>query len=165
MDGEIHNLLMKKAGALLARRAYSRAELQKKLADMADLSQVESVLDRLERLNLLNDFEYAYNFALRRMLRMGWSRAKVQNALLAHQVNAAVIERALREANESGGDRTVLGAYLLKRYGKNGLPTDLKGVRKVVQQLRQRGFEEDAILSALRGKIPDTTLQQLETGE
>jgi SOS response regulatory protein OraA/RecX len=156
---------MKKAGALLARRAYSRVELQMKLADMADEAQVEAVLQRLERLNLLNDLDYAYNFALRRMRRLGWSRARVQNALLAHQVSSAVIESALEKMNESGGEQAILSSYLLKRYGKSGLPADVKGVRKLILHLRQRGFEEENILSALRGKIPDATLQRFETGE
>ncbi|HTY62120.1 MAG TPA: RecX family transcriptional regulator [Acidobacteriota bacterium] len=165
MDGEIHKLLMKKAGAILARRAHSRAELQAKLADMADEVEVEAVLERLERLNLLNDFEYAYNFALRRMRRLGWSRTRVENALLGHQVSSAVIERALEKMNESGGEQSVLNSYLLKRYGKSGLPADVKGVRKLILHLRQRGFEEENILGALRGKIPDATLQRFETGE
>ena len=38
------NYCMKKAGALLARRAYSRGDLQKKLAAFGDDAQVESVL-------------------------------------------------------------------------------------------------------------------------
>jgi SOS response regulatory protein OraA/RecX len=166
MDSGIHQLLMKKAGALLARRAYSRMELQMKLAAFADPSQVESVLQHLERLKLLNDLDYAYNFALRRIRRLGWSPARVQSALLAHHVSSGVIERALeRVRDESGGEESVIREYLLKRYGKSGLPADYRGARKLIVHLRQRGFEAENIFAALRGKIPDATLQRFETGE
>jgi hypothetical protein len=54
---------------------------------------------------------------------------------------------------------------VLKRYGKSGLPIDFKGVRKLIMHLRQRGFEEETIFSALRGEIPDAALRRFETGE
>ena len=63
MDNERHKLLMKKAGALLARRAYTRGELRDRLVKTSGETPVESILDRLEQLNLLNDAAYAYNLA------------------------------------------------------------------------------------------------------
>jgi SOS response regulatory protein OraA/RecX len=166
MDSGTHKLLMKKAGALLARRAYSRMDLQQRLAPFGDAERVESVLQQLERLNLLNDADYAYNFALRRIRRLGWSPAKVQNALLGNHVGHAIIELVLEQVrNESGGEESIIREYVLKRYGKSGLPADLKGVRKLIMHLRQRGFDQGNILGALRGKIPDVALQRFETGE
>jgi SOS response regulatory protein OraA/RecX len=166
MDAGIHKLLLKKAGAFLARRAYSRMDLQKKLAVFADDRQVESALQHLERLNLLNDSDYAYNFALRRIRQQGWSPAKVQNALLGHHIGHATIERAVEQVcNESGGEESVILEYVQKRYGKRGLSADVKGVRKLIMHLRQRGFDEESIFGALRGKIPDAALQRFETGE
>lgn len=166
MDRDIHKLLVKKAGNLLARRAYSRADLQKKLAAFGDSGQVETVLKQLERLSLLNDFEYAYNFALRSIRRQGWSPAKVQNALLGHQVCLTIIERALAQVrDESGGEEPVIRAYVLKRYGKSGLPSDFKSIRKLITHLRQRGFREENIFSALKGEIPDAALRRFEIGE
>jgi len=164
MDSNIHRLLMKKAGTLLARRPYSRADLQGRLAPCGDDEQVESVLKHLERLNLLNDADYAYNFALRRIRRLGWSPAKVQNALLGHKVSLSIIERALEQVcRESGGEDSVIREYVLKRYGKSGLPVDFRSIRKLIMHLRQRGFEEENIFSALRAEIPD--FRRFETGE
>ena len=166
MDIDIHKLLLKKAGALLARRAYSRMDLQTKLAEFADEQQVESALQHLERLNLLNDSDYAYNFALRRIRQHGWSPARVQNALLAHHVG-----RRLSSAhwNKFAWSRAVknrcIREYVHKRYGKRGLPADPKGVRKLILHLRQRGFDEETIFGALRGDIPDAVLKHFETGE
>ena len=166
MDSDSRNLLMKKAGAFLARRPYSRADLRKRLASFGDEDQVESVLQHLERLNLLNDLDYAYNFALRRIRQQGWSHAKVQNALLGHQIRPEIIARALEQVrDEASGEDSVILEYVLKRYAKSGLPVDLKGIRKLIMHLRQRGFQEANIFSALRGKIPDAALRRFETGE
>lgn len=166
MDIDLHKLLLKKAGALLARRAYSRLELQTKLAEFGDERQVESALQHLERLNLLNDADYAYNFALRRIRRHGWSSARIQNALLAHHVGGAIIELALVKVQmESGGEESGIREYVHKRYGKSGLPADPKGVRKLILHLQHRGFDEATIFGALRGVIPDAVLKHFETGE
>jgi SOS response regulatory protein OraA/RecX len=166
MDIDIHKLLMKKAGTLLARRAYSRADLQKRLAAFGGGEQVEAVLRHLERLKLLNDADYAYTFAFRRIRRLGWSSAKVQNALLGHQVDPMIIDRALEQVrNECGGEDSVIREYLRKRYEKGGLPVDCKGIRKLILHLRQRGFEEETIFSALKGEIPDAALRRFRTGE
>lgn len=166
MDIDIHTLLLKKAGALLARRAYSRMDLQSKLAEFADEPQVESALQHLERLNLLNDPDYAYNFALRHIRQHGWSSARVQNALLAHHVGGGIIERALEKVRmESGSEASGIREYVHKRYGKSGLPADPKGVRKLILHLQHRGFDEATIFGALRGVIPDAVLKHFETGE
>jgi SOS response regulatory protein OraA/RecX len=166
MDIDVHKLLLKKAGALLARRAYSRVDLQAKLAEFADEQQVEAALQHLERLNLLNDPDYAYNFALRRIRQQGWSPARVQHALLAHHVGGGIIERALEKVcMESGSEESGIREYVHKRYGKNGLPADLKGVRKLILHLQRRGFDEATIIGALRGAIPNAVLKHFETGE
>jgi regulatory protein len=166
MDIDPHTLLLKKAGALLARRAYSRSDLQMKLAEFADEQQVESALQHLERVNLLNDSNYAYNFALRRIRQHGWGSARVQNALLAHHVGRAIIDRALEQIRmESGSEESGVREYVHKRYGKSGLPADPKSVRKLILHLRQRGFDEETVFRGLRGVIPDAVLKHFETGE
>jgi SOS response regulatory protein OraA/RecX len=158
-------MLLKKAGALLAGRAYSRYEMQKKLAAVAEERQVEAVLNHLERLNLLNDADYAYNFAFRRIRQQGWSPAKVRNALLYRHVGQASIEIALQQARNESDDTSTILEYAQRRCGRKGLPTDLKGIQKLFLHLRQRGFDEENILSALRGSIPAEALQRLQTGE
>jgi SOS response regulatory protein OraA/RecX len=164
MDIDIHKLLLKKAGALLARRAYSRMDLQTKLAEFADEQQVESALQHLERQNLLNDPDYAYNFALRHIRQHGWSSARVQNALLAHHVGGEIIERALENVRmDLGSEESGIREYVHKRYGKSRLPADPKGVRKLILHLQHRGFDEATIFGALRGVIPDAVLKHLES--
>jgi SOS response regulatory protein OraA/RecX len=163
---DTHKIILREAGSLLARRAYSRCELKSKLAGLAEESQIESALCDLEHLNLLNDTDYAYNFALRRIRQQGWSPAKVKQALICRQVGAADIECALDRLKREEGDReTIIVAYVQKRYGKIGLPVDPKDVRKLILHLRQRGFDDDQILGALKGLFPAAALQPFETGE
>jgi len=166
MDGEIHKTLMKRAGELLARRAYSRAELKNKLAGLAEDLQIESALDRLEKLNLLNDEDFAYNFALRRVRQQGWSPARVRHALFRHQIGMPAVECALeRVKNEVGDQPTIIWDYVQRHCGKRGLPIDRKGIRKLILHLRQHGFDEENILSALKGVISAADLQPFGTGE
>jgi len=166
MDAENHKVLMRKAGALLARRPYSRGELKRKLAAMAEDSQIESALNRLEQLNLLNDADYAYNFSLQRIREQGWSPAKVQDALIRRQICETVIENALERIRHETREQPVFGMeYIRKRYRRNGLPLDPKGIRNLIRHLHQRGFDDDQIFGALRELIPASALQPFETGD
>jgi SOS response regulatory protein OraA/RecX len=165
MDTDKHKLLMKKAGALLARRAYSRGELRGRLSKLAEELSVEPVLDRLEQQNLLNDADYAYNFALCRMRQEGWGPAKVQGALLRRQVDQATIERALQLVQNELGSGAILTTCLNEYCARKGMPADLKSLRRLFFHLGQRGFAEDEIIYVLRRTVPDALWHRFETGE
>ncbi len=165
MDAEIDKLLMKKAGAFLARRSYSRGELCAKLLRYAQGSPVEPILDRLEQLNLLNDEEYAYNFALCRMRREGWAPAKVQNSLLRRKVDQAVIAKALQRVQSEPGHESDLARFVQKYCVKKGPPASPREIRKLILHLHQRGYDEDHILDTLRQALPQAVWQKFETGE
>jgi regulatory protein len=165
MDVEIHKVLLKKAGALLARRAYSRGELRNRLAKIAGDRAVESALDRLEQLNLLNDADYAYNFAFCRIKQQGWGPARVHESLLRRHVAETAIACALQRIRNEFGDESLVAEYIQKHCGKTGLPSDLKGIRKLVSHLRQRGFDEDLITNVLKRMIPAESMPHFERGE
>jgi SOS response regulatory protein OraA/RecX len=164
METKHPDLLMKKAGALLARRAYTRSELRDRLAKTSGKASVEKVLDRLEQLNLLNDADYSYNFALCR-IRQGWSHARVKESLLRRHIDRNNVEGALQRIGNELDDQSAAASYLRTYCKKKGLPADLKGLRKLVTHLRQRGYEEDSISGALCQVIPAALLQRFETGE
>lgn len=156
---------MRKAGALLARRAYSRAELRVRLERTAAGYSVEPVLDRLEQLNLLNDSDYAYNFALCRIREQGWGPGKVRNSLLRRQIEPAVIEGALDRVRREVGDERALALCIRKYCGNRGLPADSKGWRKLILHLHRHGFNEETIEEALPRMIPAEIRRRFETGE
>jgi SOS response regulatory protein OraA/RecX len=157
--------LMKRAAALLARRSYSRGELRGKLLPMADAGQVETTLDRLEQLNLLNDAEYAYNFALYRIGREIWGAAKVTAALRRRYVEPEIIEDALRRVQSELGSETVPVEYMQKFCGEHWPPTDPAHIRKLIMHLRRRGFGETTIERALKRILPPSAYRRFEFGE
>ncbi len=165
MDTDLQKMILKKAGSLLARRSYSRGELRNKLCAFAEKYQVESALDRLEQLNLLNDADYAYNFALCRARQEGWGPAKILESLLRRQVGQTIIKSALERIRNELGDESVLLEYIQKRCGKHGMPADIRDVRRLVLHLRRRGFGEEMIFGALKRVIPSALLERFDTGE
>jgi regulatory protein len=157
--------LMQKAGLLLGRRAFSRGELRFRLLKFSGEDEVESVLDRLEELGLLNDAEYAYNFALRRLRDMGWGPAKVRHSLMRKHIPAGAAEVALERVRGIVGDADVLNRYLDKLARNTGLPTDQRGIRKLMSHLRNRGFQDEQIWQSLRERIPADHWRRHETGD
>jgi regulatory protein len=165
MASDSHKMLMKKAGALLARRDCSRGELRKKLSKIAQAPEIEAVLDRLEQLNLLNDVDYAYNFALCRIRQEGWGPAKVRDSLLRRDVAPETVEAALKRVLDEVDPRFAVADYVRKHIGKSGLASDIQSVRRLVLHLRRRGFDDDAIWGGLKRTVPAALLHRLETGE
>jgi regulatory protein len=164
-DSGLPQALLKKAGALLARREHSRGELRRKLLKLAGEPQVEAVLDRLEQLNLLNDGEYAYNFALYRMGRQVWGPAKVQEDLRSREVKDEIIDKALDRVRNELGDEAISLDYIRKFCRNHWPPRGKKHVQKLIMHLRGRGFSNRAILKAL-DRIPAPSVSQhFEMGE
>jgi len=157
--------LMRKAGALIARRPYTRGELQARLAGQGDQQQVVSVLDRLEQLNLLNDADYAYNFAGRRMRQEGWGPEKVRASLLHRQISDHIADAAIERVRLEIGETGALESYLDRYSRARPLPGDPRGVSKLVLSLRRRGFARETIREVLRRRIPAITWEDFETGE
>jgi regulatory protein len=165
MDTQIQKILLKSAGAFLAKRAHSRAELKQKLMRLAPEPEVETALDRLEELNLLNDPEYAYNFALCRVRRGGWGRVKIEESLRRRQISESAIVSAIERVRSELDEESVLSAYLRRRFLDKKLPKDPKFVKKLVLHLRRRGFDEEEISRVLKRMFPAEIMRHLETGE
>jgi len=55
--------------------------------------------------------------------------------------------------------------YMHRYCGKQGPALDPKAIRTLVLHLRQRGFDEDRILGALKRVIPAVIHERFETGE
>jgi regulatory protein len=165
MEADPNKRLMQKAGKLLAVRARSRGELRLKLSSLAEEAQLEEFLDRLQELDLLNDAEYAYNFAVRRFRQDGWGPAKVFHSLLRHHVAPPAAESAIERVRQQTGDELLLQEYLERYFRKSEIPRDRKGIQKLVCHLRRRGFHEDIIFQILRRRIPAAAWGHIDTGE
>jgi len=154
--------LMKYAAALIARRAHSRGELRRKLAahktdKVKETDEIEAVLDRLEHLNLLNDAEFAYNFAFYRIKESGWGEEKVRKALQDKDVASDVANQAIvRVIEETARDvvNDPLMEYARDYCRKHGTPSTLKDAQKLARHLAGRGFDEDRIIGAVARIFP-----------
>lgn len=165
MNSELQKKLQKKAGALLSRRAYSRGEIRLKLLKLAGEPIVETVLNRLEQLKLLNDPDYAYNFALSRIGREGWGPEKIRGALYKRQISESNIAAALDQIRLLVGDDYALADYLKKYFGKKGMPEDFRSVRNLVTHLRHRGYQRNSIIRTLNEELPKELTRYIETGD
>ncbi len=164
-ESETANKLLQKAVRALARKSFSRGELEARLRSGADAEDVNHVLERLEELNLLNDEQYAYNFALWRMKQDGWGPAKVLHALLARHVEERLAQTAIERVRKEAGDAPLLEEYLRGFAGKHGLPRDRKSIQKLILRLQRRGFPDEVIRRVLGQVIPAAAWQRFETGE
>ena len=157
--------LMEKAASLLARRSYSRGEMETKLAPLGDPPEIQSVLDRLEQLNLLNDEVYAYNSASQWIRQRGWGPYKVRHLLMRRKIPDWMAESAIERVRQEISDTSALEAYLDRRSRSHPLPEDRKGIQKLALSLKRRGFSPEAIWDVLRRRIPSSAWQEIETGD
>jgi regulatory protein len=150
MADDSKSKLIVKATGHLARRPHSRGELKAKLLRGGDEGSVEDVLDQLEDLKLLNDAEYAYNFAFNRLNEKGWGPIKIRHALRQRCVAAGLVESALASVEQAISPRSALEACLKKYCRKCGRPTDPGSMRRLFAHLRRRGFADNLIREVLR---------------
>jgi len=165
MDATTADRLMVRAGRLLSRRAFGRAELAARLGRTAPVEAVDAVVDRLERLGLLNDASYAYNFALQRLTREGWGLRRIRRALVERQVARDVVDLALERVSKEIGEEAALVAHVQRRVAKQGLPADRRGIRRLAEHLARRGFSVDSTERVLRRLIPADAWRDFDRGE
>ena len=157
--------LHQKALSLISRRAYSVGDLRMKLLKFADKQDVDATLHYLEHLKLLNDSEYAYNFAFYRAGNEGWGPLKIRDALFRHRLQASDIDRALSRVRDDIGDDYGLGEYLQKYFAKRETPRDAQGVRSLINHLLRRGHHRSIILENLGRVLPAKTMKYFGTGD
>ena len=165
METELHKKLMAQAGKLLARRAYSRAELGERLARLAESDEVDRALDHLVELRLLNDANYAYNLSLHRLTREGWGPLRVRRELIERRVEPATADEALARVLDETGEETILKRYLVRYAGRRGWPGDRRRIQRLVLHLERRGFSAEQVHRALRDEIGTEAWRRFETGE
>lgn len=165
MNEKLERKLLNKAAGLIARRAFSRGEMRLKLLKFAESPVVEAVMDTLEQLKLLNDADYAYNFAFYRVSREGWGPAKIRDALMRRHVQPSDITNALDKIHDALGDDFGLSDYLTRYFVKREIPKDPKSTRRLIQHLVRRGYRHGSILKALNRMLPSETMKYFGTGD
>lgn len=136
-----------KALALLARREYSRRDLQRRLdARGLDADAITLALDRLIEQGFQNDQRFAGAFARTRAMA-GYGPVRVRAELCGEGIADAQIDAALESCET---DWPELACELAQRrfVGKN--PADPAVQRKLIGFLLRRGFAQSDAYAALR---------------
>ena len=131
---------------LLARREYTRSELEERLLRHEHApDEVNALLDHLAEENLQSDARFVEHFVRSRIARLQGPR-KISAELSGRGIEREMIARALEE---SDADWTSLAAEALQRRF-DGPGDDMKARAKRQRFLASRGFDGQQCSSALR---------------
>ncbi len=128
--------------ALLARREYSRAELEQKLRGRTpDASLLEQALDQLQQDGYQSDQRFAEVF-VRSRLGSGYGQMRIRQELQRKGIDRERIEQVLQD--QEVDSRQLAQACHQRRFGETK-PGDQKEYAKRIRFLVNRGFSfEDA---------------------
>ena len=139
------------AVSLLAQRAHSSGEIEKKLRDKFYLPEtVEMVLYKLEKEHFLNDEAFATEYAAS-LSRRQMGRTRITQELRRKGIAPALIQQALEslDAEEADDAALVLARKLLRRYERESDPR--KAMQKLLMAMARRGYGfEEARAAAQR---------------
>jgi regulatory protein len=138
---------------MLARRAYSVAELRRALErTFPSNGAVASALARLRQLGYLNDKKFAENYAASLVRNRALGRQRVRRELRAKLVDYKAIEPALEQAFEQIDERELLERTLTKKLHGLRLPITRSKLHSLCQSLMRRGFSSGDIMKAVRAR-------------
>lgn len=141
-----------RALTLLGFRARSVSELRRKLLQKGeDVARVEEVIARLRDQKLLDDADFARQFARTKLLAAGSSRRRILLELTRKGVARDVADQAIAELGESEGiDPAAAVRRVAEKKWKSlaGLD-DFTRRRRLYAFLARRGFGPDEIRSVM----------------
>ncbi|MTI12922.1 regulatory protein RecX [Sansalvadorimonas verongulae] len=143
---EEQTLLRRAAMELLSRREHSRQELFGKLRGRAEsLEMLEGILDQLEEDRLLSDERFVESFVRSRIGR-GYGPVRIRQELQQKGADSDLIVMALESAEV---DWHELARESRQRKFGESAPVDNRDRSKQMRYLQYRGFDMDAIRSAI----------------
>ena len=124
---------------LIARRAYTRREMARKLAGKGEPEKVETVLERLAESGYLDDRAFARDYVQQRLASRPAGRRLLEMRLRTKGVPAEAIREVLGEIDPEAEEAAAQDLAKKKAAAlKNLEPTDRK--RRIFQFLVSRGF-------------------------
>jgi regulatory protein len=130
---------------LLARREYSRAEIEQKLLAYGwSKSEVCTALEELTAMGYLSDSRYARSLTAQKAGR--YSQRSIAAELKSKGVGRPEIDSAIAEAKID--DDAAMRTLWARRFGR--APADEREKARQVRFLQARGFALSAILKLLR---------------
>ncbi len=129
-----------RAAALLAYRAMSKGELERKLIEKGETpDDAKEAVEWLDRLGALNDFEYAKSI-VRHYSGKGWGAGRIKEEFYRRRVPREYWEEAL---DELSGEDEKIARFIERRMVTRG--NDPKERKKTADALYRRGFSWESI--------------------
>jgi regulatory protein len=138
---------------LLARRAYSIAQMRRALTRRSDsVAAVEEAIVRLRQIGYLDDQKFAEQQAgaLRRNRAFGPRR--IVRELKAKGVNYSFIQAAVEQAFAEVGEYELLEQVLGKKVRNLHLPLTRSRLNSLCRSLLRQGFRGGDIMKAVRAR-------------
>ena len=138
---------------LLAFRARSASELRRSLLRKGEeAAHVDSALERLRVAGLVDDSEFARQFARSKVAGQGFSRRRLERELFRKGVERAAADEAISEALD---DESVDEGAMIERAARKKLRTLARldpavRRRRLYGYLARRGYESDDIRRVMR---------------
>jgi regulatory protein len=145
MDEEKKSSALDVAIRLLAGRAHSRSELEKKLKKRGfDPEAISTAIQRLDQLSLIDDRAFAGSCMTSMARRRPEGKLKTRARLKQKGLSDEIIEKALSESDQAA---LCLSAARKKMRTLSG-PPELKR-KKLITFLTNRGFDWETIKEAV----------------
>jgi regulatory protein len=145
-DRSNHNRAYEKALYLLEFRPHSRQELLTKILREYPEEAAMQAVTRVDELGLLNDEAYAADLAEEFLNRKGYGIHRARQELARRGIDRDLIEEVLSAVETDPEEQ--LRNLIRKKY--KPLPTDRKGVEKVIAAMVRRGYEFSQVRHALQ---------------
>jgi regulatory protein len=138
---------------MLARRAYSVAELRRALEKkFPGDPAIDDALARLRTLGYLDDKRFAEHYASSLARNKAFGRFRVRRELKSKLVDYRHIEPAIEQAYDETNERKLLEHTLDRKIRTLKLPITYAKLASLCQSLLRRGFAADAIMKAVRAR-------------
>ena len=139
--------------AMLARRAYSVAEIKRALErKFPSDPAIQDAIARLRQLGYLDDKKVAEQVAYSLARNRAYGPHRVRRELKSKLVNYKFIEPAVEAAFEETSARQLLDQVLERKLRTLKLPFTRQKLASLCQSLMRRGFNSGDIMKAVRAR-------------
>ena len=143
---------MQRAVTLLAAKPRSIGELRQRLLEKNWTNEeiVESVLQKLEEYKLLNDQQFAHDYAASKLRQKPVGKRKLKQTLSQKQLDKETVESALEQVFEEIPESELVAQAIEKRIRVKGIPQDRDETKKFFDYLLRQGFSYDLVRDKMR---------------
>ena len=152
------NRAYEKALYLLEYRAHSRKELADKLRREYGEELALQTVEKMDVLGLTDDESFARDYARELLTVRQYGVHRVRSELLRKGIDKELVEQILAEQEEDPVER--LAQLIGKKY--RPLPTDPKGMQKIMAAMVRRGYEFSDVRQALT-RLTDEEIEEEES--